>query len=197
MKIAFCYERVLPSRGGCETYIADLARRLAAEGHELHLFACLWDEKALPRHMTYHQLKVPRGPRFFRPWLFGSVCFKAIQQRPDLVSMGFDKTWGQDILYPLGGLHVASIRHNLRSFRQPFARALNRLGKFLDPSHWTFSRLERLQYLGKHRPLIVVNSEWVRGHFQHFYGLPKGSMRVVHLAIDPERFVETDRLARR
>ena len=29
MNIAFCYESVVPARGGCETYIADLARRLA------------------------------------------------------------------------------------------------------------------------------------------------------------------------
>jgi len=35
MNIAFCYDSVLPSRGGCETYIASLARRLAADGHEL------------------------------------------------------------------------------------------------------------------------------------------------------------------
>ena len=32
MNIAFCYESVLPARGGCETYIADLARRLLAIG---------------------------------------------------------------------------------------------------------------------------------------------------------------------
>ncbi len=30
MDIAFCYENVLPVRGGCETYIASLARRLVA-----------------------------------------------------------------------------------------------------------------------------------------------------------------------
>ena len=28
MNIAFCYESVLPARGGCEHYISDLARRL-------------------------------------------------------------------------------------------------------------------------------------------------------------------------
>src|SRR5437870_5168619 len=30
MNIAFCYESVLPSRGGCAAYIAGLARRLVA-----------------------------------------------------------------------------------------------------------------------------------------------------------------------
>ena len=57
MNIAFCYESVLPARGGCETYISDLARRLAADGHEVHLYACRWDEAALPE-----VLAVDAGP---------------------------------------------------------------------------------------------------------------------------------------
>ncbi len=52
MNIAFCYESVLPARGGCETYIADLARRLVADEHEVHLYACRWDADALPAACT-------------------------------------------------------------------------------------------------------------------------------------------------
>jgi UDP-glucose:(heptosyl)LPS alpha-1,3-glucosyltransferase len=40
MDIALCYESVLPARGGCEHYISDLARRLARDGHAVHLYAC-------------------------------------------------------------------------------------------------------------------------------------------------------------
>src|SRR5262249_51463730 len=36
MNIAFCYDSVLPTRGGCETYITALARRLVADGHQVH-----------------------------------------------------------------------------------------------------------------------------------------------------------------
>ena len=43
MNIAFCYESVLPARGGCEMYIASLARRLVADGHDVHLYARRWD----------------------------------------------------------------------------------------------------------------------------------------------------------
>ena len=48
MDIAFCYESVLPQRGGCETYIAALAHRLVADGHTVHLYATRWDAQALP-----------------------------------------------------------------------------------------------------------------------------------------------------
>src|SRR5262249_35396085 len=153
----FCYESVLPARGGCETYIADLARRLVADGHEIHLYACRWDEAALPGEIRYHRLSVRPGPRFLRPWRFAAACDRALAQADHQVTIGFDKTWGQDILYPQGGLHVASAEHNLRKYRSRLARGLARFAKQLDLAHWSFSLLERRQYLGERRPLIVVN----------------------------------------
>src|SRR5271155_4390749 len=97
MKIALCYESVLPARGGCETYIADLARRLVADGHRVHLFASQRDASLLPEEMEYHQLPSSHGPRFWRPWQFGSRCLAALQDLGTHVSIGFNKTWGQDV----------------------------------------------------------------------------------------------------
>src|SRR5260221_7032134 len=134
MDIALCYESVLPARGGCETYIADLARRLVIDGHAVHLYACRWDAASLPEGLHYHQLRTPRGPRFLRPWLFGTACARAMRDAPNQISIGFDKTWGQDVLYPQGGLHAASHEHNFNKFRSPIIRGLARLGKALDPA---------------------------------------------------------------
>ena len=77
MDIALCYESVLPARGGAETYIGDLARRLARDGHAVHLYACRWDAAALPPATHFHRLDVPAGPRFLRPWRFGAACERA------------------------------------------------------------------------------------------------------------------------
>ena len=197
MDIAFCYESVLPARGGCEIYIADLARRMVAEGHRVHLYACRWDQSALPTSLHYHPIPNSRGPRFLRPWRFSASCAHALCDRKHDVSVGFNKTWGQDVLYPLAGLHAASAEHNIRKHRRPMVRALARAVKSLDLAHWSFSRLERRQYLGKRRPLVVVNSRLVRSHFQTYYGFSENELRVVHNAIDPARFEESDRLRRR
>src|SRR5437879_896796 len=105
MKIAFCYEHVQPARGGCGTYIPDLARRLTA--------------------------------------------------------------------------------------------TLARWGKALDLAHWSFARLERRQYLTHPRPLVIVNSEMVRNHFQRFYGIGPDQVRVIYSSIDPQRFADPDRPRRR
>ena len=197
MRVGLCYESMVPGKGGCETYIADLARRLAMDGHEVHLYASRWEPAPLPASLRYHPLPLSRGPRFLRPWRFAAACRRALGGAHHDVSVGFDKTWGQDVLYPQGGLHAASAAHNIRKYRRRDVRWLARLGKALDPAHWSFQALERRQYLIPPRPLIVVNSDMVRHHFYHYYHVPGDSLRVVRSAIDPGRFAETDRLRRR
>lgn len=197
MNIAFCYESVLPARGGCETYISDLSRRLIADGHEVHLYACRWDENALPQGMVFHKLAPVAGVRFLRPWRFGQQVIDAMRLHRHDVTVGFDKTWGQDVLYPQGGLHAASADYNLKKNRNPIARSFARLVKLFDLAHWSFLRLERKQYLGAYRPNIIVNSFMVRDHFQHYYAVSSQDLHVVRSAIDPGRFLEHDRLKRR
>lgn len=197
MDIALCYESVLPARGGAETYLGDLARRLARDGHAVHLYASRWDANALPTATHFHRIDVPGGPRFLRPWRFGAACEAALKQNRHDVSIGFDKTWGQDILYPQGGLHAASAAHNLLKFPDALSRGVAALGKWLDPAAWSFARLERKQYLGPNKPIIVVNSFMVQRHFEQYYGVPPESVRVVRSAIDPMRFAADDRLKRR
>jgi len=197
MNIALCYDQVLPARGGCGTYITDLARCLVADGHEVHLYACAWDAALLPAAIRYHALPTPRGPRFLRPWRFGAVCARAVHAAGHQVSVGFDKTWGQDVLYPQGGLHLASATHNLHKYRGRALRGLARFAKWFDLAHWSFAALERRQYLGRQRPLVIVNSEMVRRHFQRYYGIDPAGLRVLYSAIDPSRFAAQDRPRRR
>jgi UDP-glucose:(heptosyl)LPS alpha-1,3-glucosyltransferase len=197
MDIAFCYESVLPARGGCETYIASLARRLAADGHAVHLYACRWDETALPDDLHYHPVALPACPRFLRPWYFGAACRQALRGAGHHVAVGFDKIWGLDVLYPQGGLYAASARHNLLKYRSGFLRGLVRLLKALDPAHRSFLALERRQYHCQPRPLVVAISDMVHRQFQEVYQLPAADLRLVRLATDANRFEACDRPRRR
>jgi len=197
MNIAFCYENVLPARGGCERYIASLARRLVADGHEVHLYACRWDAAALPTGLHYHPVRLLPCPRFLRPWLFSAACVRAVRAGRHQVSIGFDKTWGQDILYPQGGLYVATASHNLLKYAHPLQRGLVRVLKWMDLAHLSYLALERKQYLAPSRPLVIAISEMVRKHFGDHYGLPADDLRVVRIAVDSRRFDERDRPRRR
>jgi UDP-glucose:(heptosyl)LPS alpha-1,3-glucosyltransferase len=197
MQVGLCYESVLPARGGCEHYISDLARRLARDGHGVHLFACRWDATALPKETVYHPLPAPRGPRFLRPWRFARTCLDALTQAQVDVSMGFDKTFGQDILYPQGGLHSASRAHSFLKHPPGFVRCFARGVRYFDPTTYSFARLERKQYLSSPRPVILVNSRMVQRHFADYRGIPAEQVRVLYSAIDPDRFAASDRLDRR
>lgn len=197
MNIAFCYESVLPERGGCETYISDLARRLVADRHQVHLYACRWDASALPEEMEFHQIPQLWGPRSLRPWRFAWACLKALQGQRHDVSIGFDKTFGQDVLYPQGGLHSASAEYNLRKYPGKLLAGLARLVKYCDLAHWSYSLLEAKQYLGDKPPLILVNSEMVRHHFQHYLKISASNLCVLRSSIDACKFVVADRPRRR
>ena len=197
MDVGLCYERVLPARGGCEHYISDLARRLARDGHMVHLFATKWDASALPASTILHQLPCPTGPRFLRPWRFAESCLEALRRHPVDVSLGFDKTWGQDILYPQGGVYSASRAHNLLKHPPGTARVGAKLARTFDLAGISFARLERRQYLTEPRPIILAISDMTRRHFHEYLGLSESAVRVLHAAIDPERFSADDRPARR
>jgi UDP-glucose:(heptosyl)LPS alpha-1,3-glucosyltransferase len=197
MDIALCYENVLPHRGGCETYIASLTRRLCREGHSVHLYASKWDPTSLPNEVRIHPIEPEPGPRHLRPWKFSEACVKALQHFSHDVSVGFSKTWGQDVLYPQGGLHAASADHNKLKYQNLFHRTIAKVGKLFDPAIRSFAQLERKQYLGDNPPIIVAISRMVQRHFEQYYQIPASKIHVVHAAIDPERFHSEDRFRRR
>ena len=192
MNIALCHERVLPDLGGCETYIADLARRLCADQNEVHLYACAYDVAALPG-VIHHILPSPRGPRFLRPWRFAAACANALAKQTHDVSMGFIKTWGQDVLFPQGGLHVASVQHNLNKSPNMLGRVLATLGKWFSPTHWSYKWLERRQFLDNEGTMIVVPSRFVQEHFLIHYRIGPDRVHIVPNAINPDRFQALDR----
>lgn len=192
MRVGLCYESVIPARGGCEHYITDLARRLAHDGHEVHLFACRWDAAALPTNTVYHPLPNPGGWRFQRPWRFGHSVIAALKANPVDVSIGFDKTWGQDILYPQGGLHSASREHSLYKHPPGVVRLLARCIRVFDLTTYSFKKLERQLYCGTDHPVILVNSQMVQRHFQQYLGIGPERVRVLYSSIDPSRFAIPD-----
>jgi UDP-glucose:(heptosyl)LPS alpha-1,3-glucosyltransferase len=113
------------------------------------------------------------------------------------VSIGFDKTWGQDILYPQGGVHSASRAQNLAKHRPGLTHFAAKASRLFDLTGYSFAKLERRQYLTPPTPLILAISEMTRRHFREYLGLAESSVRVLHAAIDPERFAASDRPARR
>jgi UDP-glucose:(heptosyl)LPS alpha-1,3-glucosyltransferase len=196
MKVALCHESVLPERGGCETYVARLLRRLAADGHKVHLYARYWDPAALPPVVRVHPVKLPRVPRFLRPWFFSSACARLLVGASHDVSIGFDKVAGVDVLYPQAGVYAASVDMNLLKHRSRGVRLLLRVLKSLEPAHLSFLAVERRGCVAG-RTTVVAISDMVRRHLAEHHGLSAADVRVLPIAAPGERLDETDRPRRR
>jgi UDP-glucose:(heptosyl)LPS alpha-1,3-glucosyltransferase len=196
MNIALCHETVLPRRGGCETYVANLARRLTADGHEVHLYARYWEPAALPAGLHVHPIHLPRRPRFLRPWYFSAACRRLLAGADHDVSMGFDKVAGVDVHYPQGGVYAASVDYNLLKHRPAPLRRLLRLLKWVDLAHLSFLALERRSLAGE-QTLVVAISDMVRQHLAERFGIAEDRVRVLPIAAPPQRIDESDAPRRR
>ena len=96
MRIAYVYDAVYPEiTGGVERRVWELARRLVARGHEVHLFGMhLWKgEKTIVREGVFlhgicrpYRLYNKGKRRFFPSLIFGAVTFFALlRERFDVV----------------------------------------------------------------------------------------------------------------
>jgi UDP-glucose:(heptosyl)LPS alpha-1,3-glucosyltransferase len=196
MKIALCHESVLPNRGGCETYVASLAHRLVADGHEVHLYARRWDTNALPSGLVYHPVEVSTPFRVWRQWGFSRAVAAALRPSDHDVSIGFDKVAGVDILYPQAGVHEMAIEASLRKYRSPLLRGLVRAVRWLDPAEWSFWALER-HACRRPQTSVIAISGMVAGHLRAAYGVEPFRLHTLPIAALPQRFDPLDRPRRR
>ena len=104
------------------------------------------------------------------------------------VTVGFDKTYGQDVLYPQGGLHAASVEHNLHKYPGKLRRGLVRALKLFDLAHWSFSRLERRNTWAAITRWSSSIASWCASISRVLVAFPRKDLHVVRSAIDPERF---------
>lgn len=192
MHLALNYRRVEPARGGAETYVADLCRRLVQLGHRVDLYAERWDDDALPPEVCRVRVAADGWTRGARSWNFAVNSEAALRRAEFDCSIGFINTWYHDVLIPQGGVHAASLEANARRFPRA-VRPLYLLGKRLNPKAWWLYRaIERRQYDPARGARIVAVSRMVQGHLERFQGVPRARVRVVPNAIDAGRLTVAD-----
>ena len=116
MHLALNFQRVDPSRGGAETYVADLCRDLVAGGHRVDLYAESWADDCLPARGER------RSRRRHRPQQAGAHLElrrnseQAMRHGRHDCSVGFINTWAHDVIIPQGGVQEGSLRANAGRF---------------------------------------------------------------------------------
>jgi UDP-glucose:(heptosyl)LPS alpha-1,3-glucosyltransferase len=187
MHLALNYQRVDPSRGGAETYVADLCRHLVLEGHHVDLYAESWADDCLPPQVNVVPVSAAGRSRLERIWSFAQNSESAMQHGGHECSVGFINTWAHDVIIPQGGVQKGSLDANAGRFSTGLQRGLYRLTKSANPKYWLYRAIENRQYDPVRSSRFVAVSEMVRRHLEQFQHVPGQQIHVVPNAIDPRR----------
>lgn len=195
MYMALNMYRVDPSRGGAETYVADLCRSLVREGHAVDLIANDWDSSALPEEVGRVRIEARGLTRSSRLWDFARRSESFLRQADYDCSIGFINTWYHDIIIPQGGIQAASLACNSRRYAAGWRRGAYLALKRIQPKYWVYRAIEREQYDPARGARVVAVSGLVRDHLERYRGVPRSRISVIPNAVDVERLRVEDRRA--
>jgi UDP-glucose:(heptosyl)LPS alpha-1,3-glucosyltransferase len=175
MRIALIYHQFVP-RGGLEGYLLEFAARLHTAGHDLHLVGSEIKE-GLERNLdaTIHHVPLVKGSSLLRLWQFEQSA-RRIESELDVdVSIGFGRTTSHDLHRAGGGCHAV-----YSQLLPPWKR--------LSPKNLLELRLEQELYTHGDTKRFIVNSSQVATQLHQHYGTDESLFRVIHTAVDTERF---------
>jgi UDP-glucose:(heptosyl)LPS alpha-1,3-glucosyltransferase len=187
MHLGLNFQRVEPSRGGAETYVADLCRALVEGGHRVDLYAETWAADYLPRAVNVVPVPVSGRAKLERTWSFADHSEQAMRRGGHDCSVGFINTWAHDVIIPQGGVQEGSLRANAARFSTAIHGQAYRLAKAANPKFWVHRAIERRQYDQERTARYVAVSQMVRRHLEEFHNVPKQRIHVVPNAVDLSR----------
>ena len=173
-------------RGGAERYLADLCTRMAAEGHEVHVFAEHRNEEY--PGICFHSVKTIPFPKSLQLLSFAMRATKEMQNGNYDIIFGVGNTLKADILQPHGGVHWAWLWRSLRAYDNPILWMVKFLGRVLSPKQWVNGWIENAPYKRDRLQRIVAISDMVKQDMMKWYQVPEERIAVVYNGVDIEHF---------
>jgi UDP-glucose:(heptosyl)LPS alpha-1,3-glucosyltransferase len=173
-------------RGGAERYLADLCTRMAAEGHEVHVFAEHRNEEY--PGIYFHSVKTIPFPKSLQLLSFAMRATKEMQNGNYDITFGVGNTLKADVLQPHGGVHWVWLWRSLRAYDNPFLWMIKFLGRVLSPKQWVNGWIENAPYKGNRLQKIVAISDMVKQDMMKWYRVPEERIAVVYNGVDTEHF---------
>ena len=173
-------------RGGAERYLADLCTRMAAEGHEVHVFAEHRNEEY--PGIYFHSVKTIPFPKSLQLLSFAMRATKEMQNGDYDITFGVGNTLKADVLQPHGGVHWVWLWRSLRAYDNPILWMMKFLGRVLSPKQWVNGWIENAPYKRDSLQKIVAISDMVKQDMMKWYQVPEGRIAVVYNGVDIEHF---------
>lgn len=182
VKIAIVRKRYT-FHGGAEGFSQGLVSRLAAAGHEVHLYAISWEGMAKTERITIHKVPAFTFNSVLRDLSFAVSVRRLLKAERFDVIQSNDKTLYQDIYRAGDGCHREWLGQRWRRTGIP-----GRLSMLLNPYHWLILWLEGLILRGRRYRKILAISEMVKRNIIEHYGVPASDITVIYNGVDLERF---------
>ncbi|MBI4567693.1 MAG: glycosyltransferase family 4 protein [Planctomycetes bacterium] len=187
MRIALNIDRFLPARGGGERYLCDLARALAARGHEVHVFA--HDAEAGDLPVKVHRVPINRLTPGLRLLTFARNSARLIAAAgPFDVVHAVGKSAGMNLYNPHGGVEQAWLGQHLRAIENPAYRWFAGVKRLFSLRHHVILQLQAEAFRSPAVKKIIAISDMVKADIQRWHGTPEKRIEVIYNGVDLDRF---------
>ena len=186
MRFAIGLREFSKKKGGAERYLVDLCRRMATEGHEVHVYAEHYEEEN--SKIRFHSIKTIPFPRSLRLLSFAMRATNEMENGNYDVTFGVGNTLRTDVLQPHGGVHWAWFWRSLGAYDNPTLWTMKFLGRVLSPKQWVSGWVEDSPYRKGNFPKVVPISDMVKQDMMTWYRIPEERIAVIYNGVDTEHF---------
>lgn len=172
-------------RGGVERVILECANYLADHGHEVHLFACEWDDDHLHAAVHRHGVVISESWPLARARQFPTRCRQAMTAS----KLAFDVHGGFGVMSPPGAVTwVQSVHAEWLAISRQQRRGLSRIRQKLNPFHRLILQRERAVFGGQAYGRLIALTERVKRELIEHYGVPDADVDVLPNGFSAEEF---------
>jgi len=173
--------------GGAEGFSQALITQLAAEGHEIHIYAMQWEGNPATG-IIFHKVPALSANSFLRDFSFAISSHRLLKKTRFDIIQSHDKTLYQDIYRAGDGCHIEWLRQRWK--RTGLAGKLSML---LNPYHWLILGLERSIFTRHRYRKIIAISGMVKRDITKNYPVSVDDIVVIFNPVDIEKFHPANR----
>lgn len=182
MKIAIIRKKYT-FHGGAEGFSENLIKKLAEQGHEIHIYAIKWSDNLASRNIFFHKVPAITFNSILRDLTFALFCYRKLKKEDFDIIQSHDKTLYQDIYRAGDGCHIEWLRQRWKR-----TGIIGKLSILLNPYHWLILIIERIIFKGKRYKKILAISEMVKRNIIDNYKVPASDIEVIYNGVDLEKF---------
>lgn len=184
MKIALLRQKVA-APGGAEATLINLARGLAAAGHEVSVYGTDKEDEArqlLGPGVQYMQVPI-WGGKTGRVLTYALNVRRLLQKAPEQVVFSLERVLAPQVYRAGDGCHREWLRR-----RRPYLSPAARLAQQLSLFHRVLLHLEQRLFTSPLLSRVIANSRQVQGEIMEHYGLDPEKIRVIYNGLDHRKF---------